>query len=98
MTGLRVTHARYEREHHCDAGDGAAYARIVVALQGCADIRAPGVHLRVDSAEQIPYIHTENNNTPTGCIMLCMICCKGYYILMAARKKERELGYDCVFD
>lgn len=50
MTGLRVTHARYEREHHCDAGDGAAYARIVVALQGCADIRAPGVHLRVDSA------------------------------------------------
>jgi len=24
MTGLRVTHARYEREHHCDAGDGAA--------------------------------------------------------------------------
>ena len=51
MAGLRVTHARYEREHHCDAGDGAAYARIVVALHGCADIRAPGFHLHID-AEQ----------------------------------------------
>ena len=51
MAGLRVTHAKYEREHHCDAGDGAAYARIVVALHGCADIRAPGFHLHID-AEQ----------------------------------------------
>lgn len=49
MSGLRVTHARYEQEHHCDAGDGAAYARIVVALHGCADIRAPGFHLHIDS-------------------------------------------------
>ena len=51
MSGLRVTHARYEREHHCDAGDGAAYARIVVALQGCADIRSPGLHLHIDSGK-----------------------------------------------
>lgn len=49
MTGLRVTYARYEREHHCDAGDGAAYARIVVALQGSADIRAPGCQLHIDA-------------------------------------------------
>ena len=51
MAGLRVTHARYEREHHCDAGDGAAYARIVVALHGCADIRAPGFYLHIDSEQ-----------------------------------------------
>ena len=49
MSGLRVTHACYEREHHCDAGDGADSARLVLALHGCADIRAPGVQLHVDS-------------------------------------------------
>lgn len=49
ITGLCVTHAQYDREHHCDAGDGAAYSRIVVALAGSADIRAPGFHLHIDS-------------------------------------------------
>ena len=51
MSALRVTHARYEKEHHCDAGGGADCARLVLAVKGCADIRAQGFHLHIDCEE-----------------------------------------------
>jgi len=49
MTELRMTHALYEREHHCDSGSGADTARIVLAVSGQANIRAQDVFLHIDS-------------------------------------------------
>jgi len=51
MSELRVTHARYEREHHCDSGGGADSARLVVALKGEADIRTQGLCLHINAGD-----------------------------------------------
>lgn len=51
MSMLRVTHARYEKEHHCDAGGGADSHRIVLVVKGKVDIRSQGIHLNFSAED-----------------------------------------------
>ncbi len=51
MSELHITHAVYESEHHCDGGLGADSARIVLCVQGSADIRGNGININAHQGE-----------------------------------------------